>query len=109
MKDFDIYAYNGGSFLETYTKTFTDADVSITNYQDNKCVLDTIYSVGHRDYNVENSVYPNPSFLYLLNLEYSNVALTTDGYVQRTDSSFDKILREDIGKVTESLDKAKKT
>ena len=36
MKDFDIYAYNGGSFLGTYTKTFTDADVSITNYQDNK-------------------------------------------------------------------------
>ena len=44
----------------------------------------------------------------MLNLEYSNVALTTDGYVQRTESSFDKILREDIGKVTKSLDDAKK-
>ena len=109
MKDFDIYAFNEVANRGYYTKTFDDTGFSNIIYKDKTYVLDTIKYVGHRDYNIEDSDYPNPSFLYFLNQEYSEVARITDGYVETTRLSFENILNTKIDKVTGSLDKAKNT
>ena len=104
MQTLDNVCYNEGNYLGVYTMEFTD--VPNTPYNNKKYVLDLIKSVGHSD-SYDN--YPNPSFLYALNLEYSEVADRTDGYVETTNSSFHNILGEKTQEVTNALDKAKDT
>ena len=97
MNTFDRDCYNNRQYLNGYT----------AEYQGKNYVLDLIKMVGHRD-NV-NSNYPEKTFLYILNLEYSEVAKRTDGYVETTNSSFHNILGDKTEEVTGALDKAKDT
>ena len=105
MNSFDGQCFNDGHYLGGYTKTFSSSDVSNENYH-KTYVLDIINYIGHLD---NDNKYPNPSFLYFLNLEYSEVADRTDGYVETTNSSFHNILGDKTEEVTNALDKAKDT
>ena len=104
IRDFDGYCYNGGSYPDDYTKTFTSSEVSNENYQ-KKYVLDIIKYVGHRDNDDDD--YPDKTFLYALNHEYSEVAERTDGYVQTANTSFHNILNDNTDDVIKALDKGK--
>ena len=105
MKSFDGFCYNNGQYLDGFTKTFND--ISLPDYKDKKYVLDIIRSIGH--YNDETKEYPDKSFLYLLNLEYSEIAQRTDGYIDTSETSFKDILNESSAEVMEALDKAQDT
>ena len=105
MKTFDNYCYNGGSYPTIFTHTFNGLLTTGSIYKDKKYVLDIIKSVGHK----VGGAYPQPSFLYGLNYEYQEVASTTDGYIDRSERSFNDILNTNSDKVIKALDKAKKT
>ena len=105
MKEFDENCYLGGNIHEYYRTSLSG--VTIDAYKNKDYVLDLIKLIGHREN--ENSEYQNLTFLYLLNLEYSNVADRTDGYVQTAKSSFNNILKDKTDDVIKALDKAKDT
>ena len=105
MNSLDSYWYNGGQYLGDYTRTF--GDISLEDYKNKKYVIDIIKMVGH--YDTDKEEYPENSFLYYLNMEYSEIAGRTDGYVQTSETSFNNILREKASDVVESLDKAQET
>ena len=105
MNSLDSYCYNEGNYLDDYTVTFNG--ISLENYKGKKYVLDIIKIVGHNDTETKN--YPEKTFLYYLNEEYSEIAGRTDGYVQTSETSFNNILREKASDVVESLDKAQET
>ena len=104
VKLFDKNCSSNGQYLNDYTKTFSD--LSDPKYN-NKYVLDLIKMVGHRDN--DNSDYPNLSFLYILNLEYSEIAGRTDGYIETSETSFNNILKDKTDDIKKALDKAKNT
>ena len=105
MQGFDSYCYNLGSYPSDFTYTFSDISNDNTYYL-KTYVLDIIKSVGHIG---SDNNYPQNSFLYTLNLEYSEVASRTDGYITTSERSFTDILQGDgADKVTQALDKAKK-
>ena len=104
MDNFEKYCYNSGNYPEEYTKTFDD--VSSGHYKNKKYVLDIIKFIGHKD---ENDKYPEKSFLNILNTEYSNVAEKTDGFVEKSEGSFNDILKNSTDDVLDALDQAKET
>ena len=104
IQTFDDECYNNGNYLSDYTKKFVD--VNNDDYKNKEYVLDLIDYVGHRD---NDNNYPNPSFLYYLNEEYSEVADRTDGYIRTSNESFHDILQDKTTIVIDALDKAKKT
>ena len=104
IQTFDDECYDNGNYLSDYTKKFDD--VNNDDYKNKEYVLDLIDYVGHRD---NDNNYPNPSFLYYLNEEYSEVADRTDGYIRTSDESFHDILQDKTTIVIDALDKAKKT
>ena len=104
IRGFDGYCYNGGSYPDDYTKTFTSSEVSNENYQ-KKYVLDIIKYVGHRDN--DDHDYPDKTFLYALNHEYSEVSERTNGYVKTANTSFYNILNDNTDDVIKALDKGK--
>ena len=106
MSDFDTFCYNSGNYPTDYAKVISDIS-NPSDYNGKSFVLDIIKSVGHRENT--NSDYPSPTFLYLLNLEYSEVAERTNGYISTSETSFRDILGQRAGEVTQSLEKAKKT
>ena len=105
MNNFDNECYNEGNYLDDYTVTFND--ISLENYKDKKYVLDIIKIVGHNDTETKN--YPEKTFLYYLNEEYSEIAGRTDGYVETSETSFKDILNESSADVIEALHQAQKT
>jgi hypothetical protein len=105
MGNFDKFCYNNGDYLEDFTKTFNG--ISLPVYKDKKYVLDIIKQVGHYD-NVKKE-YTDQTFLYLLDMEYSEIAERTDGYVTTSETSFNNILQEKSSNVIESLGKAQET
>ena len=105
MQIFDDFCYNDGKYLENYTRTFNN--ISLDNYKGKKYVLDIIKFIGH--YNDETKEYTDESFLYLLNLEYSEIAQRTDGYISTSEKSFKDILNESSAEVMDALDKAQDT
>ena len=106
MKTFDNYCYSGGVYPNVFTHTFNGLSTTDSIYEGKKYVLDIIKSVGHKE---DGGAYPQPSFLYGLNYEYQEVASTTDGYIDRSERSFNDILDTNSDKVIKALDKAKKT
>ena len=68
--------------------------------------MDIIKTVGHAD---AEGKYPDKTFLYYLNTEYSEVAEITKGYAETTQTSFTDILDQNSIEVMDSLDKAKNT
>ena len=104
MDNFEKYCYNSGNYPEEYTKTFDD--VSSGHYKNKKYVLDIIKFIGHKD---ENDKYPEKSFLNILNTEYSNVAEKTDGFVEKSEGSFNDILKNSTDDVLGALNQAKET
>ena len=104
IQTFDDECYDNGNYLSDYTKKFDD--VNNDDYKNKEYVLDLIDYVGHRD---NDNNYPNPSFLYYLNEEYSEVADRTDGYIRTSNESFHDILQDKTTIVIDALDKAKKT
>ena len=108
MENFDTDCYNSGEYFDDYTITFNGPnDVSISEFKNKKYVFDLIKSIGHKDTDDDN--YPDPSFLYSLNLEYSNVAKTTDKYIDMSESSFKDILKDKTDNVIKALNKAQDT
>ncbi|MBO6244191.1 MAG: hypothetical protein J6O41_06485, partial [Clostridia bacterium] len=105
MQIFDDFCYNDGKYLENYTRTFNDT--LLDNYKGKKYVLDIIKFIGH--YNDETKEYTDESFLYLLNLEYSEIAQRTDGYIKTSEKSFKDILNESSAEVMDALDQAQDT
>ena len=103
MNQFDISCYSG-SIYNNYKKSFPD---NTEVCQDKEYVLDIIKYVGHRD-NGDHD-YPDKTFLYALNHEYSEVAERTDGYVQTANTSFYNILNDKTEDVKKALNKAKDT
>ena len=103
LDSFDEYCYNNGNYPTEYTKEFTD--VTLNPYANNKYVLDIIKSVGHKDI---NGKYPEDTFLYNLNEEYSEISNKTDGYVNTSETSFNNILNEKSAEVMDNLNKAQK-
>ena len=99
VKKFDDECYNKGNYLSKYTTKFDS--ISIDKYNKNTYVLDIIKMVGHKENG--DKEYPEKSFLYLLNKEYSEVAGRTDEYVEKSDTSFNDILKTNFGTVTKSL------
>ena len=65
---------NDDSFRAKYEKQFTD--LYTTDYKGKTYILDIINSVGKKDPN--SGEYPERSFLYALNFEYSGISETTD-------------------------------
>ena len=104
IQTFDDECYDNGNYLSDYTKKFDD--VNNNTYKNKEYVLDLIDYVGHRD---NDNNYSNPSFLYYLNEEYSEVADRTDGYIRTSNESFHDILQDKTTIVIDALDKAKKT
>ena len=108
MENFDTDCYNSGEYFDDYTITFNGPnDVSISEFENKKYVFDLIKLIGHKDTDDDN--YPDPSFLYSLNLEYSNVAKTTDKYIDMSESSFKDILSDKTDNVIKALNKAQDT
>ena len=105
MKDFDDTCYNNGLYLSGFTKTFSA--ISLSEYKDKTYVLDINKLVGH--YDSVKKEYPDQTFLYYLNMEYSEIAGRTDGYVETSETSFNNILNEKSSDVIESLGKAQET
>ena len=105
MANFDKFCYNNGDYLEDFTKTFNGISFSV--YKDKKYVLDIIKQVGH--YDDVKKEYTDQTFLYLLDMEYSEIAERTDGYVTTSETSFNNILQEKSSNVIESLGKAQET
>ena len=105
LEQFDSYCYNNGEYLSDYTTTLST--ISLPDYKNKKHVLDIIKLVGHKDSVTEE--YTNPSFLYALNIEYSEVAERTDGYVETSQASFNDILDSKSEEVVKSLDEAQDT
>jgi len=105
MDNFDKFCYNNGDYLEDFTKTFNG--ISLPDYKDKKYVLDIIKQVGH--YDDVKKEYTDQTFLYLLDMEYSEIAERTDGYVTTSETSFNNILQEKSSNVIESLGKAQET
>ena len=105
MTAFDNFCYDDGRYLNDFTKTFDD--ISLSDYKDKKYVLDIIKLVGH--YDSANEEYPDQTFLHYLDMEYSEIAGITDGYVQTSEESFKNILEDKSSNVIESLDKAQET
>ena len=104
LNAFDDYCYNDGAYPDDYTKEFND--IHLSSYEGKKYVLDIIKLVGHKD--SETGKYPNATFLYALNEEYSEVSSRTDGYVETSESSFKDILNENSAEVMNTLNKAEK-
>ena len=96
---------NDDSFRAKYEKQFTD--LYTTDYKGKTYILDIINSVGKKDPN--SGEYPERSFLYALNFEYSGISETTDGYVNSSEASFNDILNSSITDVTKALNDAKNT
>ena len=105
MKSFDDFCYNNGNYSNDYIRTFNN--ISLPDYKDKTYVLDIIKLVGHC--NDETKEYPEESFLYFLNLEYSEISERTDGYISTSETSFRDILNESSAEVMEALDKAQDT
>ena len=105
MTKFDTDSYLNGDIYNDYKTSFSCAQIN--TYNGKEYVLDLIKYVGHRD-NVNNN-YPDDTFLYALNHEYSEVAERTDGYVQTANTSFYNILHDKTDDVIKGLDKAKDT
>jgi len=105
MKSFDDFCYNNGNYSNDYIRTFNN--ISLPDYKDKTYVLDIIKLVGHC--NDETKEYPEKSFLYFLNLEYSEISERTDGYINTSETSFRDILNESSAEVMEALDKAQDT
>ena len=105
MESFDGFCYNNGDYPSNYTRTFKN--ISLQDYNSKKYVLDIIKLVGH--YNDTTKEYTDKSFLYFLNLEYSEIAERTDGYISTSETSFRDILNESSAEVMEALDKAQDT
>ena len=105
MGNFDNFCYNDGNYLSDFKKIFND--ISLSEYQDKTYVLDINKLVGH--YDSEKKEYPEQTFLYYLDMEYSEIAGRTDGYVETSETSFKNILREKSSDVIESLGKAQET
>ena len=105
MDDFDNFCYNGGRYLDNYTRTFDN--ISLEEYKNKKYVLDIIKLVGH--YNDTTKEYPIPSLLYSLNIEYSTIAENTDGLITTSEISFRDILNESSAEVMDALDEAQDT
>ena len=105
MKNFDDTCYHNGQYLDGFTKTFND--ISLSDYKDKTYVLDIIKQVGH--YDNEKEEYPEQTFLYYLDMEYSEIAGRTDGYVKTSETSFNNILKDKSSDVIESLGKAQET
>ena len=105
MNFLDSYCYSDGQYLGDYTRTFDD--ISLEDYKNKKYVIDIIKMVGH--YDTDKEEYPEKSFLYYLNMEYSEIAGRTDGYVQTSETSFKNILSDKASDVVDSLDKAQET
>ena len=104
LNAFDDYCYNDGAYPDDYTKEFND--IHLSSYEGKKYVLDIIKLVGHKD--SETGKYPNATFLYLLNREYSEISSRTDGYVETSENSFKDILNENSAEVMNTLNKAEK-
>ena len=84
MTKFDTDSYLNGDIYNDYKTSFSCAQIN--TYNGKEYVLDLIKYVGHRD-NVDNN-YPDDTFLFALNHEYSEVAERTDGYVQTANTIF---------------------
>ena len=82
-KKFDEEYYNEGNYHENYTTIFTD--ISLLTYQNKKYVLDIIENIGHID---SQNKYPNASFLYELDSNYSQLSKETDNYITMSEDSF---------------------
>ena len=103
--NFETFCYDGISYLSGYSREFED--ISSDNiYYGKTFVLDIISLVGHKG--ADNN-YPNTSFLYSLNYEYSEVSERTDGYISTSETSFDDILNRNTDEVKRALNKAKDT
>ncbi|MEE3325595.1 MAG: hypothetical protein VZR33_09700, partial [Methanosphaera sp.] len=96
---------NDNSFRTKYEKQFTD--LYTTDYNGKTYILDIINSVGKK--NQTSGEYPERSFLYALNFEYSGISETTDGYVNSSEASFNDILNSSITEVTNALNDAQNT
>ena len=105
MTAFDSFCYEGGNYLSEFKKTFND--ISLSDYKDKTYVLDIIKLVGH--YDSVKKEYPDQTFLHYLDMEYSEIAGITDGYVKTSETSFKNILHDKSSEVIESLDQAQET
>ena len=104
MTKFDRDCYNEGHYLEGYTKKFDD--VVNSDYHDKTYVLDILKRVGHKN---DDDKYPENTFLYMLNAEYSEVAKNTDDYIETSEKSFKDILKNETDKVIKALNDSRDT
>ena len=103
MTEFDNYYYNEGKYRDLYTTRFDD--INLNDYKSKNYVLDLLKLIGH----YENNNYPEKTFLYMLNMEYSEIVSRTDDYIETSEDSFKDILKENSDKVIDSLNKAQET
>ena len=96
---------NDDSFRAKYKKQFTD--LYTTDYNGKTYILDIINLVGKK--NSTSGEYPENTFLYALNIEYSEISERTDGYVNSSEASFNDILNSSITEVTNALNDAQNT
>ena len=105
MKKFDDDCYNEGKYLDGYTKNFDDVMLSL--YKNKTYVLDIIKLVGH--YDNKNNKYPDNSFLFSLNLEFSLLAETTDIFIKDLKNFFNKVMPKITKWVMSGLNDAQNT
>ena len=105
MKEFDDDCYNEGKYLDGYTKNFDDVMLSL--YKNKTYVLDIIKLVGH--YDNKNNKYPDNSFLFSLNLEFSLLAETTDIFIKDLKNFFNKVMPKITKWVMSGLNDAQNT
>ena len=91
LNEFDDECYNGGKYLNGYTKFFND--INIEKYKNKIYVLDLIKTIGHAD---KFKNYPNPSFLYSLKNEYSKIVEKCDKVIQIFEDSFNILFKDEI-------------
>ena len=105
MNTFENTCNDDTSFRRQYEKQFSD--LSKTDYNGKTYILDIINLVGKK--NSTSGEYPENTFLYALNIEYSEISERTDGYVNSSEASFNDILNSSITDVTNALNDAQNT
>ena len=105
MNTFENTCNDNSAFRAKYENQFSG--LFNTTYNDKTYILDIINSVGKKD--PTSGEYPENTFLYGLNFEYSGISETTDGYVNSSEASFNDILNSSITEVTDALNKAQNT
>ena len=112
----DMFYDNGDYMDEIYSRDYTgkglyfsvlgEKDRFKISYKgfdyDDRCILDIIYYFGRYD-SEKDEYLPNPSVLYLWNLEYSTIANEANSNLQTAKDGFKDILDENLDLINDTL------